>query len=243
MSIADLFHSISLMLPPEERIWCEIQGFLLQLSAISSVLWSSIIAYSLYDTVLLENSNVDRYEKYFIIIGYLIPLILAIIPQTLGAYNSAFGWCWIKSSFIEDLILRLSCFYIIIWAVMIFNVIVYIKVIMKIQAEYGNIMGDHTQHKMLMRRLSLYPLILVITYIPISFKRITEIFDPSDVPFWLTCLAAIGISLTGFCNAIVYGLTGPVKNALWNLCSDEERTQSAYSLYTVNTEGFNTNSQ
>ena len=66
---------------------------------------------------------------------------------------------------------------------MIFNVIVYIKVIMKIQAEYGNIMGDHTQHKMLMRRLSLYPLILVITYIPISFKRITEIFDPSDVPF------------------------------------------------------------
>ena len=125
---------------------------------------------------------------------------------------------------------------------MIFNVTVYIKVILKIHHDYGNIMENDSQHRMLMRRLSLYPMILVITYLPISIKRISEIFNGGIIPFWFTCIAACGISLTGFCNSLIYGLTGPVKSALRGICIKEERNSSAYSLFTVNfSESFHTN--
>ena len=235
MSIADFLHSISLMLPPQS-IWCELQAFLLQASAISSILWSSVIAYTLYDAVILEKNTTSNNQVKIYLLAYIFPFLIAFIPAALQAYQYASGWCWIKSDFTITLVLRFSIFYAILWTVMLFNVLIYIKIIKKIYLDYKDILEYRSQNRILMRRLSMYPIILVIMYIPISIVRISEIFNGQPMPFWLICVAAAGISLTGFANAIVYGFTGPVKNALRTLCSNEERFLSAYSLHTIQTE-------
>ncbi|OMJ78973.1 hypothetical protein SteCoe_21100 [Stentor coeruleus] len=241
MSTADFIHSISLMLPPYNS-WCIIQGATLTFSALSSTLWSFCIAFALYNSAIKENMNIKRYQVWFFLISYGLPLILTIIPFVFDSYGPAKGWCWIKKSFEYDLILRTMCFYIIIWGVMIFNVLVYISVINKLKRDYGNIVEYQSQRNILIKRLAAYPIILVITYLPISFKRIFEIFDEDDMPFWMTCIAAFGISITGLANATVYGFTGPVRTAVKSIFYPENREVSVYSLYTQQyTASFNTN--
>ena len=242
MTIADFLHSICLMLPPHQHLWCQVQAFVLQFTAISSILWSSFIAFALYDSVVLENVKPERFIRKYLIFGYILPMIIAIVPAALDEYGYSEGWCWIKGSFYYKLTLRILCFYVFIWAVMVFNVSVYIRVIIKLRQEFKNIIEYQSEHRMLTRRLSMYPLILVITYTPISFKRTFEIFDDSTLPFWVTCLAAIGISITGFLNALVYGLTGPVKTALHGLFFPDHRQPGSFSLYSQRfSENFNTN--
>lgn len=241
MSTADFIHSISLMLPSSGS-WCVIQAVTLNYSALSSTLWSFCIAIALYDSAVKENMHIQRWQVWFFLISYGLPLILTIIPLAFDSYGLAKGWCWIKRSFEYDLILRTVCFYFIIWGVMIFNTLVYISVISKLKRDYGNIVEYQSQSSILIKRLATYPIILVVTYLPISIKRIFEIFDEQDLPFWVTCIAAFGISITGLANATVYGFTGPVRAAVKSIFSKENRAVSLYSLYTQNfTASFNTN--
>ncbi|OMJ90232.1 hypothetical protein SteCoe_7430 [Stentor coeruleus] len=241
MSTADFIHSISLMLP-SSGTWCIIQAVTLNYSALSSTLWSFCIAFALYDSAVKENMHIQRWQGWFFLISYGLPLIFSIIPFAFDSYGLAKGWCWIKRSFEYELVLRTTCFYFIIWGVMIFNTIVYISVIRKLKRDYGNIVEYQSQSSILIKRLATYLIILVITYLPISVKRIFEIFVDKDLPFWVTCIAAFGISITGLANASVYGFTGPVRAAVKSVFYPENRAVSLYSLYTQNfTTSFNTN--
>lgn len=242
MAISDFFHSICLMLPAK-GIYCQIQGPFMEFTSLSSILWSSCIAYSLYNAVILEKPIGEKLLLKYLMLSYGLPLILTIIPAVFRTYNLSGAWCWINSDYIITVVLRLSCFYVILWIATIFNITVYTKVILKIHKDFKNIIEYHKHNRALIRKLSMYPIILVITYAPISTIRIAQILKDFEVPFWLTCMATIGVSITGFANALVYGLTGPVTNALLNLCrGEDERVQSSFSLYTVQfSESFHTN--
>ena len=241
MSISDIIHSISLLLPPQ-GLSCQVQGFLLQYSAISSVLWTLNIAFALYVTALKGERDPARYQTRFLILGYIIPLLLALVPLFLDAYNEAAGWCWINSSFSVDLALRLFCFYFIVWTVIPFNLFAYIKVIYKIKQEYGGFIEYQNTNNAMIKRLSLYPIVLIVCYLPITIKRTLEIGGGDLIPFWFTCVSAFGISITGFVNSIVYGLSGPVKDEIKAVCFKGDRAASAFSLYTQKfSEAFITN--
>ena len=241
MSISDIIHSVCLLLPPK-GVSCVVQGFLLQYSAVSSVFWSFNIAFSLYMTALKGERDPARYQTKFLILAYIVPLLLAIIPLFLNAYSQAGGWCWINSSFSVDLALRLFCFYFIVWTVIPFNLYVYVKVIHKLKREYGAIIEYQQTNHAMIKRLSLYPVVLIVCYLPITIKRTSEIDDGDFLPFWFTCVSAFGISITGFVNSVVYGMSGPVRDEIKAVCCKGDRAVSAFSLYTQKfSEAFITN--
>lgn len=241
MSISDLVRSISLMLPPE-GLSCKFQGFLLQFSTASSILWSFNIAYSLYTTVINQENNPSRHQTKFLLLAYLFPFLLAFIPLFTDSYNNAVGWCWIQKDFITDLVERIFCLYIIIWTVIAFNLSVYWKIIMKIRKEFKNVIEDQADNNAVIKRLSLYPLTLILCYLPITVKRTMEIGGQEILPFWFLCLSAFGISIFGFANALVYGFSRPVREAIKELFVKDFRSQSAFSLYTQKFAGsFATN--
>ena len=239
MSISDLVHSVSLMLPPE-GLSCKFQGFLLQFSTVSSILWSFNIAYSLYITAINQERNPSKHQTKFLLLAYLFPFLLAFIPLFTDSYNNAIGWCWIKKDFITDLAERILCLYLIVWAVIVFNLTVYYKIIARIRKEFQNVIENQAENNAVIKRLSLYPLILIACYLPITLKRTMEIGGQRILPFWFLCLSAFGVSVLGFANAMVYGLSRPVREEIKGLFVKDFRSQSAFSLYTQGfAESFN----
>jgi hypothetical protein len=131
---------------------------------------------------------------------------------------------------------------LIVWTVIPFNLAVYIRVIYKLKQDYGDFVEFQETNNAVIKRLSLYPLILIICYLPITIKRTAEIDEGVNIPFWLTCVSAFGISFTGFINSIVYGLSGPVRSEIKALMFKGTRAQSVFTLYTQKfSETFSTN--
>lgn len=91
MSISDLIFAGSALLVTknaEEGFLCKFQAYLQYASGISTVFWSSIIAYSLFDIVLNQRlREVQKKLNKFLFIGYGFPMILAMIPLILGIYG------------------------------------------------------------------------------------------------------------------------------------------------------------
>ena len=90
IAIADFLHSICLMLPLIEP-WCTIQAAFLEFSSVSSILWTAIMAYSLNDAVMNSNPNVEGKEKKFLIVGFVLPMFITVLPMITKSYGYAQG--------------------------------------------------------------------------------------------------------------------------------------------------------
>lgn len=82
----------------------------------------------------------------------------------------------------------------------------------------------------LVRRLKLYPLLLIVDYSFATVNRLYEFIYPDDPLFVLIIIAWSFASISGFFNAIVYGLTPSVRIALRNFCSGDLMAQGDEEL-------------
>ncbi|CAG9334517.1 unnamed protein product [Blepharisma stoltei] len=229
MSIVDLFHSISLLPGYEISEWlCIFQGSLLQYTSFGGAVWSVIIAYSLFDTVVLHNTKIQAKESKFLIIGYIFPVLVTIPPFVTKSYGSAEGWCWISISndhFTIDTIWRFVLFYIPLWLMFIYNIVTYFVVINNIIKEFKNL--DNSDMKTaLVRRLRMYPFVLIFSYLFSTIKRIYDFINPEEEFFPLIICAGAMLSLVGFLNGFVYGFTDSVKVAIKEAWIGGKRTNS-----------------
>lgn len=78
------------------------------------------------------------------------------------------------------------------------------------------IIGTESQfRKKIVRKLKLYPLILIFCQIPCTTYRIYTMFNEiSEVPLVLIVSSGVGICINGFFNALIYGFTGAVKKEI-----------------------------
>lgn len=109
LAIADLIFSFSFFLINENanyknKAFCEFQAFLFYASSLSSIFWTSIIAYSLYRMILVNSAKkVMTYKNIFLFIGYFIPFFIALIPLYFKKYgpqslltDKVDSWCGIR---------------------------------------------------------------------------------------------------------------------------------------------------
>ena len=231
LAISDLIHSICLMLPITEP-WCRMQAWLLEYSSLSSIFWSSLMAYSLYEAVIHLNSNIERYEKRYLVVGFFIPTLISSLPEISQAYGYSQGWCWIDDHD-HDFLYRIFCFYLILALVFCFNIFIYIRVWKKIYNEVLFNLQDEEASKQnsdLVLRLKLYPLVLLISYLPVLSKRVYETIFPGHYIFWMAWAAGVLMSLLGFFDAIVYGFGRDVRSSLKELCRSRSRSLSGIHI-------------
>lgn len=91
MTLSDFVFAGSVLLVNEDaekgRL-CILQAYLQYASGVSTVLWSGIIAYSLYDIVLKQGlMEIQKKLKLFVAIGYGLPIFLALVPLFMDAYG------------------------------------------------------------------------------------------------------------------------------------------------------------
>src|SRR5438067_1846720 len=77
---------------------CDLMSFTLQFSNLSTSFWNLIIIWTVYHTVRysLMEEELDAYRKKFLVISYLIPTVIALIPIVVHWGTSSS--CWINIS-------------------------------------------------------------------------------------------------------------------------------------------------
>lgn len=58
---------------------CLAQSFMMTWFGLASIVWTSIIAWTLYSTVILNNINIEEKEFKYIFLGFIIPMLAAIL--------------------------------------------------------------------------------------------------------------------------------------------------------------------
>ena len=237
MTIADEGKAIckrqAAFLLPTYGAFCYIAAVADTFCALSSVLWTSTIAWCLYITVVRGREDIESLKVYFYLYSWGLPLVICPLPFITDSYGPAQGWCWIAASK-QDIWLgtmwRVLAFYGPLWLVVPFNVYSYARVIRAVRLHASSALTESTQIRdTLIRRLRFYPLVLVICYAPVTVKRIYDFVDPEEGNIYLGLISACMMCLNGLFNALAYGFTDSVKDALLH-CWTPSRSRSASLL-------------
>lgn len=227
MSISDAIRAIGFILPLHPKSYCIAQSILTTFGSTSGLLWTTIIAICLYCVVIKKLNNISNYHKHMLLIGYILPLILTFLPETTNSYGEQFGWCWIKQDS-YGILWRICGFYTIMFLVLIINIYCYYKIIKDISNDLILLAkGPHEiseKHK-LFNRFKLYPMIIIICYLPLFIKRLYELIDNNTI-FWLTIVSGFSTSIIGLLNSIVYGFTDNVKETILDTFRKNSVTRS-----------------
>jgi len=189
----------------EEDSTCKAQAFLINYGGLASILWTSVIAWSIYSATVLSAKNLREKNWRFFLFGFGLSLILSIIPFISNQYGRAGLYCWIKNDDLDkDTAMRFIQFYVPLWIAIGFNVYAYVKVVRFIKKYISTTLEIRFIH-----RLKYYPLVLVICWTFATINRIYNIFG-KEVPS-LTFLHVTFGGLQGLLNAFVYGANDQVK--------------------------------
>lgn len=232
MSLMDIGHAIGFFLPSSPSFWCKVQAAVTSYFSLSSVFWAGAIAFTLYQAVIKRRNDVERFELGLMAFACGVPLLAIVPPLVEGTYGPAEGWCWIiatDDSYASGTFWRFMTFYGPLWLTVAFNIFVYVSVIRSLRSQLALVLGENETTNKLLKRLRLYPMILIGCYTLATVNRVYQSIYRGKDWFPLT-IAAVGIMcLSGFFNAIVYGLTDTVKERLqdwWRSISQRKDSQT-----------------
>jgi Slime mold cyclic AMP receptor len=208
-TLFDLIGMFSVLIPTfkySSSDLCKVQGIIIQITGLSSILWTGFIVIAMfYEVVLLK----ERFSKNFVIPILIIILIstgTAIVPLVFNAYSYLDSWCWIgNNDEDEDYLFRFLLFYGILWIVIILNLGMSFGIFWKSRTE---VLYDRVGMK-LVDRLKWYPLILFICYSPLTALRIME--GTAEVPHEFNYMACCVYLLIGFLNSIAFLFSDKVR--------------------------------
>ena len=213
LSFADLILTISGLIETApsadvNETLCSILGLFNQFGRISSLLWTSVFAYSLYNVLKTNRLNLNHFNRY-LTICFIIPLISIFIPLIGGWYGNASIYCWISSTLNKttETILTVCFYYGWFPIAVIFNIVCYSKAIILLRKNAAT-----EESKASFYQLLLYPLILVMCW-SIAFVDRYEIIMNVDNSF-LRIAHVFMVQIQGFLNALAYGINYAVRSAI-----------------------------
>lgn len=202
LCIIDILKSSSMILPTyslkASDHLCKLQGILVQFFTLASFMMTFITGLALYMCVYVKNDYRSKANWLFGILVFTFPLIGTLLPWYYNMFDKDRVWCWVGK---DPVFWRIITFYGPLWLLNGINLWIYIKIIRKLnEGEHGSI-----------RRLRVYPLILVLCYLPATIERTFEMFSNDD-SFVMMIMMGVGDGLLGLANAVCYGFTDHVKN-------------------------------
>lgn len=185
---------------------CIIQGFFEQIFSESLLLWTFVVSLALHYEITLEKGKNSFPFKSYLIGICAVSIILAILPLPLNLYSKAGGWCAIEVNETDGFIALLCFFYIPLWLINLWNIYAYTRLLRRLKRDIGRSKNG----MQLIRTLVLWPLVLFITYTPMSVVRMMEgLHDEADENFYI--VASCFARSHGILNSISYGINPEVK--------------------------------
>lgn len=202
MMFAEFFKALTTLLGGliESDHTCVVVAIMNSFGDCASLFWTACIGHTLYDAVFNNGGNRDhepvmkRFHKF----SWGLSFILTIIPLITGSYGEAGGWCWIVDDTALDVAMRYIQLYGPLWIIMSYCVYVYYLIYKKLAARDLSAVA---------RRCAMYPMVLVICWTFPSINRVNQIFNPDADVIWLNFMHALMAGMTGFFNAVAYGIS------------------------------------
>jgi Slime mold cyclic AMP receptor. len=145
----------------DSSIVCKIQGFMLEFSSLAGILWTGVIAFTIYLQLIKQKAEVHKYFNRFLFFVILFSLLVSSFPLITNHYMYAGGCCWITSKGEYSVIYIYGLFYAEVWIVIIFSVYSYVTIIKRVYKELSIRNDFLIEGTTLVKRLRRYPLILI----------------------------------------------------------------------------------
>lgn len=240
LSLFDCLCSIGFLLPThsseDSDAICILQAVILNAFTLCSVIWSFVIAFSIYMITVRSKLYIEKYCTRYVFIVLLICVINTLIPYLSKSYGTVAGWCWIKQNTAWDTEFyeRYLLFFIPLWLIIISNISIYLLVRKRLKTPTGS--GTNLKSRLsLSKKLKYYPLTLIFCFLPYTLKGALELDKTlltNQTEFYLTLATGFFRGINGFLNAIVYGFTKKVKKIAFSCCDKKLKNtiQDDYGL-------------
>ena len=223
LSLFDLINSVGFLIPTYDvensSGICIAQAIILNFSTFAGIVWTSFMAVFLYVTIKSFKSIEQKTVFKVLVAIVLVSAANSILPLVVYreiAYGKTKGWCWIQDEFKA---LRYSLFFGPMFFIILLNFFIYFRV----KSILGGLMQvDNASNKMIRKiksKLFLYPIILIICYLPYSIKALLEASNLTKNDFIFTLISVVLRSLHGFLNFLIYGLTTMVRKQVKRIFS------------------------
>lgn len=225
---------------------CKAQAFMMVLFDNSQYIWSMLIAYYIHQMVIYFEENDKKSHKYtrikFLMAGYLLPLMMALIALWRDVYGPSGRWCWINTTTEKTEYKVFSfVFYFVVWILIFLNFLFNYRVI-KYLSRVSNTEKEREMLNRYHKKIMVYPIIQTICIMPGTIFRFLQVVLDINI-IELQNIQMIFTMLQGFLYAIVYGFTTQVRKALYGTfekflccCCRKKRTESISSQ---NSQRFN----
>ncbi|XP_027044480.1 cyclic AMP receptor-like protein A [Pocillopora damicornis] len=215
LTSAACLDSISYLLtgvPPDDNTLCDFQAWLLSFTSFSVLLWVCCITFNLYWNAIKEVKT-DKFEKYYHLVSWGIPFVVACLPLINDHYGPAGAWCWISKQSDNSVAWRFATYYIPVYLCIIGLFVVYSYIFITIRRQIkrweGTYNAEADRSKELMKQdirpLMWYPVVYLLTTICPLIDRIQNAASPQP-NFILLLLQVLSSPLVGMLNAIVFGM-------------------------------------
>jgi hypothetical protein len=201
-NIAQVFPSPLLSSP-----FCFAQALAIQFFSLCHILWTGCIAIILYLQVIRGVNNLSTVIPLLVFGTIFISLCTAIVVFCLGQIGYVGGTCWIDDSETGE-ILRFALCYIPVSVVIVTMLFMYVKIISKVNNETETVNELIKTKNALVKKLRLYPLVMIVAMVPMIVYRIIQTFVK---PLWFYIIALACYNSIGLLNAVVYGFNESVK--------------------------------
>jgi len=220
LSIVDLFNAVqwvvALLVMDESDYVCRILGPYKKYLYLASFFWTTFIATEMLyrfthikfshfgDVLIPQHSNIK--ERYYHLIAWVVPLPFVIWPLVDGSMSNGSYSCWYSDpqevwSFVFLGLVVLTVLYCTITYAFVTQR--YFKML-KLSGIYSTEQGRAFK---LETKVPAYILSFIICWGPALATNVVEAIDtsPTTPRFYLECMTAFLLPLTGWLNSIVYG--------------------------------------
>ena len=202
---------------------CQSQAIMIIIGEMSQYFWSTLIIYTLYDTLYnfehASKASVMKRRIIHFLIGFGIPIIIAIIATicTFTGKSDQDYWCSIQSKPF------LIVLFVIIWLSIFLNMYLLFKVksffkILLLKEERHIVNKD-------LQKLTCYPIIQMIAVLPDSLGKLIMLlkYDEKGTRKIIQTITLIVTLLQGLCIAIIFGAVSNVLKRLF--CCKKEKVE------------------
>ena len=200
---------------------CQSQAIMIIIGEMSQYFWSTLIIYTLYDTLYnfehASKASVMKRRIIHFLIGFGIPIIIAIIATicTFTGKSDQDYWCSIQSKPF------LIVLFVIIWLSIFLNMYLLFKVksffkILLLKEERHIVNKD-------LQKLTCYPIIQMIAVLPDSLGKLIMLFKKGTSIKIIQTITLIVTLLQGLCIAIIFGAVSNVLKRLF--CCKKEKVE------------------
>ena len=129
MASCELVNACGVLLgsPSPSGKLCKAQSFIVATSGLSSVLWTTVIAFALYTSIVQPTRAISLRKRVYFYHLYVwgVTAALVSLPTMTDSYGFAGFNCWIKSDEVGQF-WRFMQFYLPLWLAMLYNLYIYI---------------------------------------------------------------------------------------------------------------------